>query len=102
ILLRCDAPHFSIDAEQIEFTRVFDVDLNTAHFYRRRWRRAVRALGSATRGRSNEVLAKQSGGTGVIENAEHQFAARFINTRAPSDHLMEKNRRMEITEENDI
>ncbi len=49
-----------------------------------------------------EFPAEQPRGVGEIINAEHQFAGGRIEPRAAPDHLVKRNRRADVFEENDV
>ena len=105
VFLRRDTLHFPVDAEQVEIARVSDVDFHSAHFHarrRRRWWR-LRTFGRlGRRGRHDEVRAEKRRRAGVIEDAEDELAAAFVDARAAPNHLVKKDRRMQVAEENDV
>ena len=85
---------------QVETPGVHDFNFDASDFDGRRWRWAGRWFGPRfRRWWRNKVRAKQRGGAGVIEDAEHELARFLVNARAASDHLMEQNRRMDVAEE---
>src|SRR5437762_9888729 len=81
--------------------QVSDLDRDAFDFDRGRGRWAGGRFGPwFWRWWRNEVRAEQGRRAGVIDDAEHELAALLVNARAPSDHLVEQNRRMDVAEEN--
>jgi hypothetical protein len=54
------------------------------------------------RGRRDEVLAEEPGRVGVVVDAEHELVRLDVDARAATHHLVKRDRRLQILEEDDI